>query len=76
LLAVGIATVVAIGIRQVPLAIAVAVSIGVSSLILTSEIVLYAGTWSPLRAMTLQAVLVVSLSAASLVTGGRSESAS
>ncbi|MEI6623477.1 MAG: hypothetical protein WCP28_16395 [Actinomycetes bacterium] len=74
LLAVGLAAVLVIGIRQPGLALAVAISVGLSSLILTSEIVLYAGTWSPLRALILQVVLVVSLSAASLVTGSRSES--
>lgn len=60
-LAVGLATVLVVGIRQVPQAIGIAIATGLASLILASEAVLYAGTWSPLRALTLQALLVISL---------------
>lgn len=61
LLAVGFATVLVLEIRQVPLAIGIVIASGLASLILASEVVLYAGTWSPLRALVLQALLVISL---------------
>lgn len=62
LLGVGLAAVLALQIRQLALGLGIAIATGFASLILASEAVLYAGTWSPLRALSLQAAVVIALS--------------
>ena len=63
LLAVGLAVVLVAGMRDVPIAIAVAVSAGLASLILGSELFLIVDHLRPLATIVVQAALVCALSA-------------
>ncbi len=63
LTAVGLAVVLVAGMRDVPIAIAVTVSAGLASLILSSELLLIADRLRPLATVGLQAVLVCVLCA-------------